>query len=723
MSTLRSDAADGANFSPKRLRRTILRMLVVALAYYLTARLGLLIPYVGTHVSLVWLPTGIAIAAFTRWGTGMSAAVFVGAMGANAAIGGPLWMAAAVGLGNTLGPWLSSRLLQRWNFDWRLIRRSDLAAFLLAVLLGMLVTSANGTSWLYLAGVLDAAHWPQAWVSWWIGDAVGALLGGVPLVAMNRAALERTFLERGGAGNAGLQAAVLVCGLAAFSPWLQPDSALLFPLVSLPFFLITLLALRAGVISSSLAVLALSVTAAFGTAQGLGPFAGYNNHAGILALWSYVTAQACTSLLVCGVATELQSNRRQLAALVRHAHDGIVMIGPDDALVMVNPAAATMLGLADSPVEAQPLSWLPHGNGELLHGWLAQQAENGSADLSLHKSDGGTLPVECQLARYRDASGNWQTHLMLRDVSVRKDAEAKAAASEQRLQAIADNIPALISHIDADLNVLFANRTFESWIGRPPLSVVGRHVREVFGPAAYETHRLHASEVFRSGHLVSFETEVEVAGSMRFLRTTYVPDCGSDGQVRGIYALSMDITDMKTVEAQLTHQARFDHLTGLPNRQQFEERLHDAILRARGWARPIGLLFIDVDHFKNINDTHGHAAGDAVLVEFGRRLLECVRSSDMVARLAGDEFVVVLEQMHRAEEARIVARKILALMARPIQWNNRAIVVSASIGVGLAESPELATAVTLMATADESLYAAKRAGRNRFECGVCTPGH
>lgn len=716
-----SGVIDHVDLSPQPLQRTIVRLLVVAASYYLAARLGLLIPYVGTHVSLVWLPTGIAIAAYTRWRAGMLPAVFVGAMGANAAIGGPLWMAAAVGLGNTLGPWLSTLLLQRWRFDWRLVRRSDLAAFLLAVLLGMLVTSTNGTTWLLVAGVLDAAQWPQAWMSWWIGDSVGALLGGVPLVAMNQPTLKRTFVGRDGAGNALLQAAVLLCGLAAFSPWLKQDSALLFPLVSLPFFLITMLALRGGVISSSVAVLVLSITAAFGTAQGLGPFAGHHAHAGILALWSYITAQACTSLLVCGMATELQSNRRQLAALVRHAHDGIVMIGPDHALVMVNPAAASMLGLPDAPIESRVLSSLPHGNGDLIQGWLVKQAENARVDLSLRQADGAMLPVECQLARYRDASGNWQTHLMLRDLSVRKEAEAKLAASEQRLQAIADNLPALIAYVDKDLRILFANQTFETWMGQPPSEVIGRRASEVFGPVAFEAHRHQAAEVLASGRRVSFEAEVEMAGVKRFVRTTYVPDCDSDGQVRGLYSLTMDISEMKVVEGQLTKLARFDHLTGLPNRHQFEERLHAALLRARHRARPVGLLFIDVDHFKDINDTYGHAAGDAVLVEFGQRLSACVRSSDMVARLAGDEFVVVLEQMHKPDEAQIVARKILDRMVAPIQWDHHILLVSASIGVGVADSPDLATAASMMASADAALYAAKRAGRSRFECAACAP--
>jgi diguanylate cyclase (GGDEF)-like protein len=130
-------------------------------------------------------------------------------------------------------------------------------------------------------------------------------------------------------------------------------------------------------------------------------------------------------------------------------------------------------------------------------------------------------------------------------------------------------------------------------------------------------------------------------------------------------------------------------------------------------------LIIDVDHFKDINDCMGHAAGDEVLRTFGQRLKACVRTSDFVARLAGDEFVVVLEQLAHGDEAQAVARKIIAAMEEPALWNGRIVPLSASIGIALADGPAELSATALMARADESLYAAKRAGRNTFH--LATP--
>jgi len=282
----------------------ILRLLVAALGYYLAARLGLLIPYIGSHVSLIWLPTGIALAAYLRWGTSMAPAVLLAAFLINYQIGTPAWAALGIAAGNALGPWLSAQLLGRLGFDAALTRRADLGHYLLAVALGMLVTASNGCVWLRLAGFLTAGQCAPAWLTWWTGDAVGALLGGIPLVAMSRASMRTSFAGRRGRLNMALLGLVLACGLLTFSPWTAPATALTFPLLALPLFLMAVLALRAGVLAASLAVLLLSGTAAWGTASGIGPFAGHDTHAGLQALWSYVTAQVCTGVLICGLAAK-----------------------------------------------------------------------------------------------------------------------------------------------------------------------------------------------------------------------------------------------------------------------------------------------------------------------------------------------------------------------------------------------------------------------------------
>jgi diguanylate cyclase (GGDEF)-like protein len=193
----------------------------------------------------------------------------------------------------------------------------------------------------------------------------------------------------------------------------------------------------------------------------------------------------------------------------------------------------------------------------------------------------------------------------------------------------------------------------------------------------------------------------------------YVPDVREDGQVAGLYALSTDVTELKEVEAKLNEQARVDPLTGLPNRRAFDERLQATVARHRRTRQRLALLFLDVDHFKEINDSRGHGTGDEVLCEFARRLLTCVRQTDTVARLAGDEFVIILEGLKDVEEAVAIAEKIGLLMRLPFHVGDEIRRVTTSIGVAYVDDARI-QAVDIMAKADGALYRAKRNGRDTF---------
>jgi diguanylate cyclase (GGDEF)-like protein len=163
---------------------------------------------------------------------------------------------------------------------------------------------------------------------------------------------------------------------------------------------------------------------------------------------------------------------------------------------------------------------------------------------------------------------------------------------------------------------------------------------------------------------------------------------------------------------ELERLARVDALTGLANRRQLDERLELAMGRLRRHGTPVALMYLDVDHFKRINDTWGHAAGDKVLCSFADRLIRCVRAIDLVARLGGDEFVVVVEDAALPAAAETIARTLIAEMHHSIDVDGTALTVTTSIGIGYAKAPTQTT--TLLAAADAALYAAKQAGRNTY---------
>ena len=176
----------------------------------------------------------------------------------------------------------------------------------------------------------------------------------------------------------------------------------------------------------------------------------------------------------------------------------------------------------------------------------------------------------------------------------------------------------------------------------------------------------------------------------------------------------IDITERKRAEEQSHHQAYHDALTDLPNRILFHDRLSLAILHAHRRKQILAVMFIDLDHFKNVNDTLGHTAGDEVLVAVAERLKSCLREEDTVARVGGDEFLVLLSGITRDSDVGAMARKLLKILAEPFTLKKRELFLSASIGVGLYPN-DGTDAETLVANVDTAMYRAKEAGRNNFQ--------
>jgi len=295
----------------------------------------------------------------------------------------------------------------------------------------------------------------------------------------------------------------------------------------------------------------------------------------------------------------------------------------------------------------------------------------------------------------------------MKDVSELTASRARALESEEWLRTIADNVPALIAYLDPGLTYRFANDRYREWFGVRSENMVGKTVLDAMGDAFFAPRRL-ALERCLSGHGSYLEIEEERRGRKRVISSTYLPHL-RDGKVQGIYVLSTDATSSREYERQLHALAHSDHLTGLPNRRSYEERLLQAIARSRRGATPLALAYLDLDNFKQINDSLGHSGGDKVLREFARRLSATVRSTDTVARLAGDEFVVVLEQVGSPLECRRIGDKLLEAMHAPFEIDGKLLAVTASIGVAWSAHPEQAR---LAQSADEALYQSKRAGRN-----------
>jgi diguanylate cyclase (GGDEF)-like protein/PAS domain S-box-containing protein len=297
------------------------------------------------------------------------------------------------------------------------------------------------------------------------------------------------------------------------------------------------------------------------------------------------------------------------------------------------------------------------------------------------------------------------------DITARRHSEIRQRESEERLRTITDNLPVLIAYVARDLSYGFANALHEQWYGVAPARMVGRDVRVVFGEAFYRARSEHFQRCF-DGNTVQLDLEVEHGAHARTVHEVFIPHL-REGAVLGAYVLTSDVTAERQYEQQLKAMALTDALTGLHNRRSYELLFEAAILRSHRSGERLALMYLDIDHFKDINDTLGHAGGDEVLREFARRLLLAVRKTDTVCRLAGDEFTIVLEGVHLLEQCETIAHTILEAIRVPFAVGDAQWPVSTSIGIAWSAGGE-SGARRLSDTADAALYHAKAAGRNRF---------
>ena len=300
------------------------------------------------------------------------------------------------------------------------------------------------------------------------------------------------------------------------------------------------------------------------------------------------------------------------------------------------------------------------------------------------------------------------------DITERKRAELLRSESEKRLTTITDNLPAMICYVDDERRFRFANKAWEKWFGLPLERIIGEPFDRLMSPELAAQYHYYFLVGMR-GEPCEYEVEVpSTRFGSRWLRCNFIPDRdAATGQVRGVYGMIHNVTKAKEAEQRLTRLAQFDTLTGLANRHQFNETFERALRDNESDEQPLALMFLDIDHFKQVNDRHGHGSGDFLLKEFAHRLSDCVRPTDAVARLSGDEFVVLLEGLHSDDEPQFIARKIIAAVEKPFMLDEHFICVTASIGVAM-RSHAGESASVLMKRADEALYEAKRAGRNTF---------
>lgn len=466
------------------------------------------------------------------------------------------------------------------------------------------------------------------------------------------------------------------------------------------------------------------------TLAGLGPLnlvAGAGLPERTLLLQIFLAVTCLTTLPVVIVLAErgrltalLRASERNYRLLADHSHDLVVRQRADGRRLYISPSVQEMLGYRPDEL-VEPRWELVHADDRdmliaAMHGLLRTGIRASVVYRALHKA-GYYVWIEALAQRVAGTDPASPAEIVYsgRDVSYRMGIEQALAENQRRLRAMTDNLPALIAHVDMNERFTFANAQFCDALDRGPERILGQTLAAVLGGPVYREVQPRVEAALR-GEAVTFESERRFFGEQRWYEVRYVPDIDAGGVVNGFLALLFDISRRKHDERELARLARHDDLTGLANRLQFGERLELALARQRRGGHLLSLLCLDLDYFKAINDSLGHAGGDAVLREFARRLSSCLRETDLAARIGGDEFTVLIEQIDSPRAPEVVARKLLEALVPPFVVNAVELRVTASIGIGIGTPGN--DAATVLRRADEALYAAKVAGRNTFRAAA-----
>ena len=693
--------------------------LLIMLAYFGAGRIGLSIPYVNPNVSLIWLPTGIAITGLLRYGKLAAVAVFIAAWLLEISAGFSVLVAGSLAIGNTLGPLLSKWLLRKHGFRRDFSRRRDVIGFGMAVMLGMCISATGGTLTLWLHGLnADPA---AVWLTWWAGDTVGALLAAPLLLSFSLKSMSGLSKRR-----KEIFGFLLVFTLANWLIFASPYSHL-----HLTFIMVGIMiwaAMRFGITGASCAVLITSLFSAWATSHSMGPFYD-GGQANLLILWAYMTTMVLITLIITALQSESIDATRQIQEAYQRINKvasrlpGLVMqyrIRPDHSasIPFASDAIVQMFEVTHEEVKDDALHLFARidprdiANGTALIRDAMRNLAPWQSEFRMHRKDGTVRWLYLDGLPEPEPGGSMLWHCFITDVTERKQAE-----QDLRIAACTFESQEGIFVTDANWIMLRLNQAFtritgyaaEDLIGkRPPLHKTKLQDRDFFEHIniSLKEHR------FWHGELWSRRKGGEIYPQM--ITLTAITD--NHGEVSNYIGSFTDISRHKGYEAEIRNLAFYDSLTQLPNRRLLMDRLQHLISISNRNETHSAILFIDLDNFKTLNDTRGHDAGDLLLIETASRLQTCVRDSDTVARLGGDEFVVVLEELSIEKEDALrqadrIAEKIRQLLSQPYMITDFEHHGSSSIGVCLFQGGDI-TVKDLFKRADTAMYEAKTAGRN-----------
>ncbi|MCU1463470.1 MAG: hypothetical protein JWO37_3545 [Acidimicrobiales bacterium] len=418
---------------------------------------------------------------------------------------------------------------------------------------------------------------------------------------------------------------------------------------------------------------------------------------------------------------ELVRSEARFRAMVQNASDIFTVIDADGTIRWSSPASFRILGLPEGFGIGTSVFDLMHPDDVERMVWefadhIGRGGYGAPVRFRLRHGDGSWRHMEALGNNLLDDPAVQGIIVNTRDITDRVLAEEAVRDAEQKFRTAFDHAPIGMTMVDTEGRFLDVNRAFCDMVGRTRYQLIGMSASQF---THYEDRGLsqQADELLMSGSVLHHEIEeryVHADGHTVWVMRSVAVVRGQDDQP--LYSISQvqDVTERRLAREELAHQALHDPLTGLPNRALFLDRLRVALARAGRRPSSVGVLFLDLDRFKVINDSLGHDAGDQLLVTMAARLQSTLRPMDTAARFGGDEFVILCEDLVAEAEAFSIAERICAAVAEPVFSGDAEVHVTTSIGIALTADPDIRPE-DLVRDADAAMYRAKERGKNRYE--------
>lgn len=414
-----------------------------------------------------------------------------------------------------------------------------------------------------------------------------------------------------------------------------------------------------------------------------------------------------------------RKSEQHFRAVFEQAAVGVSIVSPLGKWLEVNQRLCDMLGYTHGELMALSFQEITpsecrENDSRQMRDMLEGVTENASWEKRYFHKNGQIIWVRITSVLVRDTLNQPDYFVTVtEDVSDRVLAEKNLQRLNSDLSATLHAIPDMLFEMDCDGRFLNIWAHDAKLLATQKKRLLGRTATEVLSPEAAEQIKAAISDADQHGYSSGQIVHIALAQGDSWFELSTAAKAETDTASRRFIMLSRDVSERVRKDDLIWRQAYFDALTGLPNRRLFRDRLEQEIKKSHRTQLPLALLFIDLDNFKEVNDTIGHDQGDNLLVEVTRRIRECVRETDTLARLGGDEFAVILPEFGANAYVERIAQEILQTLCAPLETGNHRNYVSASIGITIYPD-DTQDVEGLLKQADRAMYLAKEQGRNRF---------